>query len=232
MDNPFFKNLDFSAPFMTYQPIDYTKTPTTEINFPLSDTPIDLSPMVDFINQDGVPIIPPRLDRDRINNNHTSRQEDSEEESPSVTSTEFVSLNVPDRVKYAVNFFQQKGLTFNQAAGIVGNLMHESGDKSLNTTTNIGDKGSSYGIAQWHNERWTNLKKFAKARGTHESDFVTQLEFLWKELNENSIYGLAQLKDTNSIESATSIFMKRFERPDETKANLRSRIQNAKSIKS
>lgn len=230
MDNSFLKNLDFSAPFMTYQPIDYTKTPKTEINFPLFDSPIDLSSTVDFINQDGIPIIPPRLNRDRIDN--TSKQEYSEEESPSVTSTEFVSLNVPDRVKYAVNFFQQKGLTFNQAAGIVGNLMHESGDKSLNTTTNIGDKGSSYGIAQWHNERWNNLKKFAKARGTRESDFVTQLEFLWKELKENSIYGLAQLKDTNSIESATSIFMRRFERPDETKANLRSRIQNAKSIKS
>jgi len=39
------------------------------------------------------------------------------------------------------------GYTLNQAKGIVGNLMHESGDPTLNNISNIGDKGTSFGMA-------------------------------------------------------------------------------------
>ena len=49
-----------------------------------------------------------------------------------------------ERAKQAIDFFRNKGLTKEQAAGIVGNLEAESG---LNTTTH-GDNKTSYGIAQ------------------------------------------------------------------------------------
>ena len=53
------------------------------------------------------------------------------------------------RAKQAIDFFQKKGLTKEQASGIVGNLEAESG---LNTTAK-GDGNTSFGIAQWHNQR-------------------------------------------------------------------------------
>ena len=148
----------------------------------------------------------------------------------------FTHLNSPskDRVLQAVEFFKSKGLSYNQSMGIVGNLMHESGDKTLNNITNIGDNGTSFGMAQWHDskdsKRWTALKNYAKSIGKSESDFDTQLNFVWKELSENSKW-LSNLKSTKTIEEATNQFMIDFENPKRSTANLRARINNALSLK-
>jgi len=53
-------------------------------------------------------------------------------------------ITISDKVKEAMDFFIQKGLTKEQAAGILGNLQVES---NLNTTA-WGDNNTSYGIAQ------------------------------------------------------------------------------------
>jgi hypothetical protein len=75
------------------------------------------------------------------------------------------------------------GLGYNpvQIAGIVGNLQAESG---LNPTA-TGDNGTSYGLAQWHNDRWDALNKFAANNGTQPSDPLTQARFIDFELKNN-----------------------------------------------
>ena len=161
------------------------------------------------------------------------------------TKNQSVSINpsISNRAKYAVKFFMDKGgFTFNQAAGIVGNLMHESGDSTLNNITKKGDKGTSYGMAQWRDEpynpkypnrkrslRWTNLKNFAKSRGKSESDFETQLEFVLKELTDNPNW-IKRLRATTTIEGATRQFMQDFENPNKAYANFSSRLRYAKSL--
>src|SRR5581483_10908211 len=73
----------------------------------------------------------------------------------------------------AHQFFVGKGYTPEQAAGIVGNLVHESG---MNPSA-VGDAGTSGGLAQFHNERLTALKAYAASAGKPATDFQTQLEF-------------------------------------------------------
>jgi hypothetical protein len=67
------------------------------------------------------------------------------------------------------------------AAGIVGNLVQESG-ANLNTAA-IGDNGTAFGMGQWRLSRRAALERFAAARGTAPTDFETQLLFLVEELH-------------------------------------------------
>ncbi len=76
-------------------------------------------------------------------------------------------------------FLIGKGLTAKQAAGIVGNLMSESGvgktkfDLDPKVTNGIG----AYGIAQWLYERKTALQKKA-----NYDTLQVQMDFMWHEL--------------------------------------------------
>jgi hypothetical protein len=77
----------------------------------------------------------------------------------------------------AMKHFIDDGYTPQQSAGIVGNLVVESGLR-----TNIpGDGGVAYGIAQWHPDRQRNFQQvFGKS--IKESSFDEQLQFVSHEL--------------------------------------------------
>lgn len=112
------------------------------------------------------------------------------------------------RASQAVSFFMGKGLTQEQAAGIVGNLLWESrlnpsihGDKSI--------PGHSVGIAQWNRERLAALKAFSP---TGWQNFDTQLAFLWHELNTSESDVLGALKNAKTVDDAVAAFIG-FERP-------------------
>ena len=137
-----------------------------------------------------------------------------------------------DTLSIAYNYFLDKGLTPEQAAGIVGNLGHESRgetditEKSSSKELVVGS-GKGYGLAQWTNrKRQQGLANFAKERGTKTSDLQTQLDYIWHELNTTEKNALTKLKQTNTVETATKSFMDNFERPG-VKA-LDSRIKYAK----
>ena len=108
----------------------------------------------------------------------------------------------------AMKFLMDKGLTAAQAAGIVGNLAHESA--GMNTTA-LGDNGSAYGLAQWRDGRRANLSAFASQRGSQMSDFDTQMEFLWKEMQERG--DLGSIQGTTTAAEAAEVFARKFERP-------------------
>lgn len=111
--------------------------------------------------------------------------------------------------KRAMEFFQSKGLSAHQAAGIVGNLITES---SLNTTIK-GDGGKAFGLAQWHPDRQQGLKALAKKRGTDISDFDTQLEYIWEELNTGYKSALSRILNSRNTKEATTAFMTHYEKP-------------------
>lgn len=123
--------------------------------------------------------------------------------------------------KRALEFFQSKGLNIFQAAGIVGNLIQESGLKP----TIKGDKGKAFGIAQWHPDRQKGLKELAKLRGTDISDFNTQLEYVWKELNSTEKKALDKLLNSKNIQEATMAFMS-YERPGDPQFQKRLNYAN------
>jgi len=106
------------------------------------------------------------------------------------------------------------GLTDAQAAGIVGNLIRESG---LNPRVNEGGavglpRGvGGYGLAQWTGSRQTDLVRFAGGRG-QAGDMATQLRFLVSEMMGPEAASLNKLKTAQSPEQAAYLFDKYYER--------------------
>ena len=225
--NPF---KDFNPAFTQYQ---YLETPKVTFKSPFGN--IDFSD--GFTQRNGTYIAPPNTPetQEYVTNNYDDLfKEMGNRHSENSNSYNSINTNIGDRPKQAVQFFVDNGYTVNQAKGIVGNLMHESGDPTLMNITNKGDKGTSFGMAQWHDTskgtgRWTNLKNFAKELGKSENDFETQLRFVLKELKDNQSWDKG-LKATTTIEGATKWFMNNFERPAEATAAFQNRLKYANSL--
>lgn len=127
-----------------------------------------------------------------------------------------------NNVEKVINYLMGKGLSIEQAAGVVGNLVVESGDPKLDpmATENAEDykkgpqSGVGYGLAQWTTAgRQLGLKNYAKSRSLEVYELDAQLGYLWKELKSTPFYGLDKLLKTSSVEEATRVFMDNFERP-------------------
>lgn len=132
------------------------------------------------------------------------------------------------KAKQGIDFFVGKGLTRQQAAGIMGNLHAESG---LNPNVKPGDKGTAHGIAQWRLERYSALQNFAQQANKPLNDYNTQLEFVWHELTGSHAKALQKLRNAATIPEAAKIFSEHYERPAkyETKREIAaSRFFNLK----
>ncbi|HET9621039.1 MAG TPA: phage tail tip lysozyme [Kofleriaceae bacterium] len=114
----------------------------------------------------------------------------------------------------AWNFFIGKGLTAVQTAGVIGNLMQESG---MNPTIAQIGGGPGRGIAQWSvGGRWDtsagdNLRQFAAQRGLTMTALNTELQFIWFELTTFPGYGLSQLRAATTITAAVTAFQDKYE---------------------
>lgn len=131
-----------------------------------------------------------------------------------------------ERAQYIREKLEAKGWSAAAAAGIVGNLVQESGLR----TDAIGDGGTSGGLAQWHNERLEALKRFAAARGKEWTDLDTQIDYLDYELHNNERDAGRKLNDAQDAAEAASIFMREFERPEISAAAEDQRVANAMVI--
>ncbi len=140
-----------------------------------------------------------------------------------------ISLTGRNNVEQSFNFFVAKGLTAEQAAGIVGNLMAESTPDIDPTITQVpGGAGGGRGIAQWGDgvdgDRWGQLVTFAEATGQDPLNLGTQLAFLWFELTgepategvtggtyQRAYNSLTAAAEDGSVEDETTIFLRQFE---------------------
>lgn len=102
----------------------------------------------------------------------------------------------------------QLGYSPAQAAGILGNLKTESG---LNPSA-VGDGGTSYGLAQWHNDRWAGLKNYAASHGMSQADPVAQINYLDWELKNKEPRAYKALQSAGTPQDAAAAFL-HFERP-------------------
>lgn len=132
----------------------------------------------------------------------------------------------------AMNFFTGRGYSKEQAAGIVGNLIQESG---LNPNT-IHDNGTGLGIAGHRLERLDAMKAYAASKGKPVNDFQTQLEFIDQELNTTESSTGRALRGAKTAQDAAKAFIN-FERPQGwTAANpeagdgFTNRVNNAVSL--
>ncbi len=141
------------------------------------------------------------------------------------------STPVGDKATYAYNFYKNKGVPDHVAAGIVGNLIQESGNfrNDVIRGERSGDNGTSFGIAQWHigknTDRWNPLKKYAQAQGRDYRDLDFQLDYVLHEAKQRGDYDKV-MKARNSGEAA-NLFAKYYERPAIIDAN---RARNARQL--
>lgn len=117
------------------------------------------------------------------------------------------------RIKY-YNFFVRRGLTHEQSCGIVGNIMVES----LGNPTIQSDYGKAIGLAQWRGQRIHNLRQFA---GKDWLLAQLQLEFILHELKTTEKRAYNKLQNAQSIQHATILFCRYYERPNVPHMNKR-----------
>lgn len=119
-------------------------------------------------------------------------------------------------------FFESKGWSKAQAAGIVANLRSES---AMNPGAS-GDGGSAFGIAQWHPDRQAAFKAWA-GKDIRGSSLAEQLAFVHFELSAGGEQRAgAALRGVGSASDAAAIVSRMYERPKdaEGEASRRARL--------
>jgi Phage tail lysozyme len=130
----------------------------------------------------------------------------------------------------AMNYFMSQGLTKEQAAGIVGNLMQES-------TAAIDPKAKNAsghrGIAQWDANRWKQFEEFAKKNNLDVNTREAQLQWIMQELKTGSGgLSLKTLKTAKTSRESGTMFLEKFERSGEKagSAGFENRMRNAAKL--
>lgn len=136
-----------------------------------------------------------------------------------------VQLAGRDNTEKILNFFMRKGLSLEQSAGIVGNMMQESG---LNPAIIQGGKiaddlyvlqsGVGFGLVQWTDGgRQQKFMAHMKSMGVGVTNLSGQLEFTWKEMNESYEHVVRALKSTQDPIVAAVIVHGRADSPSSDK---------------
>lgn len=127
-----------------------------------------------------------------------------------------MSANVPQNANVATNYFVSQGWSPQVAAGIVGNLQAETGQKlNLKET---GDGGTALGIAQWHADRRATFEK-VMGKPFKDSDLHDQLSFVQWELTHTEKAAGNMLKSARTPEEAAYIINKYYERSADNSGN-------------
>lgn len=117
----------------------------------------------------------------------------------------------------AYDFFVNQGFTPAQAAGIVGNLVQESGVNPESVQQN----GPGRGIAQWSlGGRWIP----SLATGNVNKDLAAQEQYIIDELQSNPAYGLSALRQATTPTQAAQVFGSDYERYGVAGARLQDAV--------
>lgn len=125
----------------------------------------------------------------------------------------------------AVSYFESRGWTHAQAAGIVANLTQES---QLSPSA-VGDGGAAYGLAQWHPDRQAEFRRFT-GQSIQGSSFAQQLAFVDHELRTTEASAGARLKGASTASEAASIVSMYYERPADRAGEASRRAEIAGGI--
>ena len=145
------------------------------------------------------------------------------EEPVNETEKKGVAFKLSDKLKSI-------GLQPHQIAGVLGSLSLESFE-NLNPLAH-NKQTNAFGIAQWLGDRLTGLKDFGKSIGRDFKNEDVQIDYLIHEIQNNNYEKrvLPLLKKAKTVEEATQIWTKIYERPSpkEIAKTMSSRIKNAK----
>lgn len=135
----------------------------------------------------------------------------------------------------AYNYFLRLGYADHICAGIVGNLLIESGPDDIEPTKGSTVPGEgSWGIAQWNpspkaGDRLGNLKAYCANANLPVDSLYAQLSFIRYELEEvPEDFGYHQLLAATDIEEATRVFEEKYEKPQP--GSFSDRLAKAREI--
>ncbi len=117
------------------------------------------------------------------------------------------------------DFLTEELMLSNAAAcGVLANIEHESNFQP----TIYGDKGTSYGLCQWHNERFTALRGYCSALGLDYRTVEGQMAYLKYELGNKYTSLLLSLQAIDNTPDgayrAAYLWCVRFEMPSNMQA--------------
>lgn len=151
---------------------------------------------------------------------------DDSDTSGACTNSSLVVEN-GDNVKAAYEYFMGKGLTSQQSAGIVGNLIQESG---VDPASHQNGGGPGRGIAQWTvDERWVTLQNYARDEDRSGEIWTLglQLDFLWHEFTTAYTSTYNALRAATTVRDATIIFEEGYERAGNPQMERRIAFANS-----
>jgi hypothetical protein len=105
------------------------------------------------------------------------------------------------------------GLQKHQAAGVVGNLVNESGP-DIPAWGPTGDNGTAWGSAQWRGDRLTGLQAHARENGLDYKTPEAQQAWMRRELDTTENRAFRALQAATTPEEAARAFDQHYERSD------------------
>lgn len=145
--------------------------------------------------------------------------------------TAAASASIPkisDRLdpKTIKQFFMSQGWSDAQAAGITSNIISESYGKADAT----GDKGTAFGLAQWHPDRQADFARWA-GHDIRQSTPQEQLAFIQYELTKGNFKNAGNdLRNQTTAAGAGSSVSKNYERPRDAAGEASRRGTYAASL--
>lgn len=129
-------------------------------------------------------------------------------------------------VQHAISFFEGKGWSLAQAAGLVANLYAES---SLDPTA-VGDGGQAIGVAQWHPDRQAAIEAhFGKRiRDMSLDEQLAAVDWELREGGEQRAGGI--LAGITTAPQAGAAVSRNYERPRDVEGEAYSRSVSANSM--
>ena len=123
---------------------------------------------------------------------------------------------------------EELNLTTAAACGVLANIEHESNFQP----TIYGDQGTSYGLCQWHNERFSALRGYCAALGLDYRTVKGQLAYLKYELGNNYTNLLLTLQAIDNTPEgaykAAHLWCIQFEKPSNMQQKAVSRGELAR----
>ena len=121
------------------------------------------------------------------------------------------------------------GLSATQAAGILGNIGWECGGfKQLQEQNPVMGGRGGLGWCQWTASRRIDFEKWLAQQGVNYQDDSANYGFLLNELRTTQSPSVSAIRRADDLETATSEFMRVFEKPAARYAHLEGRIGLAK----
>jgi len=109
------------------------------------------------------------------------------------------------------------GITGDDFAAIAGNLIQES---RMNPQQ-VGDNGTSFGLAQWHAGRATEMEKYF-GKPMAQITGAEQAEYLAQDLTSGKYSGvLSSMRGTKRLAEKTALFSKGYENPGDPQIDKR-----------